>query len=81
MTHLMESVIEMPPALIVLLLQRQRQKGGRLTEAEVLQVRNEALCAMLTTSARHALDCRRGYRDLDPQDVWHEWQALNGHAP
>ncbi|MDW3687818.1 hypothetical protein RA280_40040 [Cupriavidus sp. CV2] len=45
MTHLMEPVIAMPPALIVLLLLRQQQKGGQLTETEVLQVRDEALCA------------------------------------
>ncbi|MBL1074223.1 hypothetical protein JK358_07420 [Nocardia sp. 2] len=61
------------PALIALLIRREDDKGAALTEDEVLDVRNKALCMMMPLSDQRALARSRGYRDIDPDYVWQEW--------
>jgi len=64
------------PALALLLRQAEQAKGSPLTRAEVLQVRDKGVCMMLRPSAALELEEKRGFRDIDPEDCWEDWQAL-----
>lgn len=64
------------PALAHLLRQAEQTKDSPLTRAEVLQVRDKGACVMLRTSAALELEEKRGFRDIDPENCWEEWQAL-----
>jgi hypothetical protein len=64
------------PALAHLLRQAEQAKGSPLTRAEALQVRDKGTCMMLRAEAALALEDKRGFRDIDPEDCWEEWQAL-----
>lgn len=68
-------VPEFIPALIVVLTHAEQQKGAPLTEAEVLEIRDNATCMMSPRSMAQAMAEKRGYADLDPENVWAEWQA------
>ena len=62
------------PALIVLLTAREREKGADLTDAEVLDIRDNGHCVMLPESRAIELDEERGYNDLDPEDCVEQWR-------
>lgn len=64
------------PALALLLRQAEQAKGSPLTRAEVLQTRDKGACMMLRASAVLELDDKRGFRDIDPENCWEEWQEL-----
>ena len=64
------------PALAHLLRQAEQAKGSPLTRAEVLGVRDKGVCVLLRASAALALEDKRGFRDIDPEHCWEEWQAL-----
>lgn len=68
------------PALGSLLLSLEERKGSPLTEDEVKDARDKAVCVMLRLSASKQLDEKRGYRDLDPENVWLEWLAFRTEA-
>jgi hypothetical protein len=68
------------PALGVLLLNLEKQKGGALSEVEVLEARGNAVCMMLPMSMKVQMDEKRGYRDIDPENVWVEWQEFRAEA-
>ena len=72
-THLVATPV---PALVDLLTLKEREKGSALTEAEVVEIRDKAVCMMLPVSERIAMDQARGYADLDPKNVWEQWQAV-----
>lgn len=61
------------PALGEILWMLEQQKGSALTREEVLQARDTAVCIMLPLSKKEALDERRGFRDIDPENCWEEW--------
>lgn len=63
------------PALIAVLIHLERERGGTLTETEVITARDEAVCTMLPLREQRALDESRGYRDIDPANIWQEWCA------
>ena len=67
------------PALLFHLIQRHRDLGRDLTEAEVLETRDGAPCMMLPVSGKPKLDKGRGYRDIDPKNVWVEWVEFMAH--
>ncbi len=71
-----ELVITPIPALIDLLSIKEREKGSPLTEAEVLEIRDTAVCIALSRARRIAMDEARGYADLDPGSIWEQWQAV-----
>jgi hypothetical protein len=76
-----EPLVPVPiPALRELLLNLERQKGAPLTEAEVLKARDGAICMMMRLSHKQALDEKRGYRDINPANVWAEWLAIRGET-
>ena len=61
------------PALCILLLNMEKQKGSDLTEHEVIEARNNCVCIMLPRSAKESTEEKRGYRDLNLEDVWQDW--------
>jgi hypothetical protein len=69
-----EPLVPVPiPALGVLLLNLEKKKGEALTEAEVLDARDKAVCMMMRLSQKQALDEKRGYSDINPENAWAEW--------
>ena len=64
------------PALSMLLLNLERSKGAPLTEIEALAARDKAVCMMLPLSKKRLMDEKRGYLDINPENVWAEWQVL-----
>lgn len=66
--------------LVMLLVARERQKGSPLTEAEVLEVRDEAACTQMPLSQAErfyaALDAQLPIPRLAPERVWEQWQAV-----
>jgi hypothetical protein len=71
-----EVVIVFMPALAPLLLRAEHLKGGPLTEDEVCRIRDNAFCLTTTPESAAAIDAERGYRDIDPENAWQEWQQL-----
>lgn len=63
------------PPLVSLLAHAEAQKGSPLTEAEVLQIRDQSVCMMMAVDRARELEERRG-PDLDPQNYWAEWQRV-----
>ena len=63
----------MPP-LVTILAQHERQKGSPLTEDEVLAIRGKSVVMMMRQSIAEQMAQKRGYRDIDPQACWQEWQ-------
>jgi hypothetical protein len=65
--------------LVVLLAGRERQKGSALTEAEVLEVRDNAACMRMPLSQAEkfyaSLDAQMPIPRLNPERIWEEWQA------
>jgi hypothetical protein len=61
---------------VTVLVALERQKGSPLTELEVLKARDGAICMSMRISAAREMAEKRGYRDLDPRNVWAEWQAF-----
>lgn len=71
-----ELVLTPIPALVAILLNKEREKGSPLTENEVLEIRDNAVCMMLPISARDKMEESRGYPDLNPEYVWEQWQEV-----
>lgn len=71
-----EDLVPTPiPALIAILLNKEREKGSPLTEAEVIEIRDNAICMMLPASVKMQMEESRGYPDLNPEYVWEQWQT------
>ncbi|MEM1195587.1 MAG: hypothetical protein AAGH57_05740 [Pseudomonadota bacterium] len=70
--------VPIPPLIDVLLI-KEREKmeevGAPLTETEVLTIRDNVVCMALPRSVHVQLIQGRGYCDIDPDNVWAEWQA------
>ena len=64
------------PALVTLLIHAERLKGSSLTEQEVLAIRDQGICMMMRVEHAEALAEKRGYDDLDPENVWADWQVV-----
>ncbi|MEO0591015.1 MAG: hypothetical protein AAFZ11_10700 [Pseudomonadota bacterium] len=62
------------PALVAILHAQEREKGEPLIEAEVLQIRDTAACMALPRDVHQQMIEKRGYYDIDPENVWEEWQ-------
>jgi hypothetical protein len=66
-------VITPMPPLVVLLVHLEKEKGAPLTEAEVIEARDKAVCVALPAARADAIAQARGYRDLDLENVWADW--------
>jgi hypothetical protein len=64
------------PALVEVLAHEEANKGEPLTEEEVLAIRDQAVSITLKYSQAQAMESKRGYPDIDPDNVWKEWQAV-----
>ncbi|MFV0569227.1 MAG: hypothetical protein ACK5NJ_11700 [Citrobacter portucalensis] len=63
------------PALIVVLIDKEQDMGRELTRDEVESIRDDATAIRLPAEAAEGIIRERGYRDIDPENVWREWQA------
>jgi hypothetical protein len=68
-------IITHTPSLVATLLNKERAKGSPLTREEVESIRDEAPARALTPEQRAAVDEKRGYDDIDPEDAWADWQS------
>lgn len=64
------------PALVAVLLGHERRKGSPLTEREVLAIRDRAECMAMPRDVAVEVARRRGYDDIDPENVWADWNAV-----
>ncbi len=74
------------PALGLILAQAEKLKGSRLTEEEVLAVRDKAVCIMMPPDRAREFAATRP-RDVHPDSCWPDWNRLriqytgNGFLP
>ena len=52
----------------------EHKKGEPLAKDEVLSLRDRATCIMMEADDARKMDDSRGYRDVDPENCWHDWQ-------
>ncbi len=72
-----DHLVMMPmPALVAVLLNRERQKGAPLTEAEVFEIRETAECVMVPHDIVSYISHERGYEDIRPEHAWEDWNAV-----
>jgi len=64
------------PALVTILLKAEKEKGGPLTEEEVISIRDSSTCMAVKFSDALKMDDERGYSDIVAEDVWNEWQGI-----
>lgn len=75
------------PLLGQMLALGEEQKGSRLTEKEVIAIRDKAPCIMVPSEVARALEEKRGFRDVNPENCWADWNQLrveftgNGYLP
>lgn len=75
------------PPLATLLAKAESVKGSRLTESEVLRIRDRAICMMIAPEQAAKMSESRGYRDVEPENCWADWHRLrveqtgNGYLP
>ncbi len=75
MTELRLMTVCVPP-LISVLQEREKQKGASLTETEVLEARDKANWIAVPDDVVMTIIRKRGFSDIDPDDVWQEWQQV-----
>lgn len=62
------------PSLFDLLVCAEKKKGAPLTRDEVLSVRDTATVVMMHKDRAEEMTRSRVVDDLDPDNVWDEWQ-------
>lgn len=71
-----ELIITPVPALVAVLLAKEKEKGAPLTEAEVEEITDKAECIAMPPHARRKVDESRGYQDIGPERAWEQWQEV-----
>ena len=61
------------PALVVVLLSKERETGRELTQQEVEAILDSATAIRVPVDVAKEMIKERGYLDIDPEDVWEEW--------
>ena len=74
MSNSEELVIYCVPSLVATLLNREQAKGTPLTEEEVIQIRDTSPAIALRPETAREMDTKRGYKDIDPDYCWEQWQ-------
>jgi hypothetical protein len=69
-----ELVIYPIPSLVATLLNREQAKGSPLTQAEVIEIRDSCTSVALPIAVAEKMDSERGYKDIDPEQCWEQWQ-------
>ncbi|PMU18946.1 MULTISPECIES: hypothetical protein [unclassified Pseudomonas] len=67
------------PALVAVLTAAENSKGSPLTEAEVCDIRDRAVCITLPFSVALDMERERGYPDIVAENCWSEWQSRKCH--
>jgi len=67
-------IITHVPSLVATLLNKEKAKGKPLTQNEVESIRDNAPAVAMTQEQRASVDKGREYLDIDPENVWREWQ-------
>lgn len=67
------------PALVAVLTAAEDRKGSPLTEAEVCNIRDQAICITLPFSVALDMERERGYPDIVAENCWSEWQSRKCH--
>jgi hypothetical protein len=62
------------PALVAVLRAAEERKGSPLTEAEVCNIRDQAVCITLPFSIALDMEKERGYPDIASENCWNEWK-------
>ena len=70
-----DTILVIIPALVAQLLRAEQEKGTPLTEAEVLEIRDQSECVAMHRDDLPQLIEKRGYQDIDPERCWEQWQA------
>ncbi|HDX4047830.1 TPA: hypothetical protein ROG05_000170 [Enterobacter soli] len=61
------------PALVAILVAKERETGRALTQQEVESIRDEATGINLPDDVAESMAVERGYEDIDHENVWREW--------
>ena len=64
------------PSLSAILLAAEKKKGSPLSKEEVLNIRDNSTTIMTPKSMIKSMAEQRGYKDVDPENCWNEWQLL-----
>jgi hypothetical protein len=71
-----ELVFVFMPSLVANLISKEREKGFPLTESEVIAIRDGAHVVASPMDVAEKVTEQRGYDDIDPENVWTEWQEF-----
>ena len=69
-------VIVPVPSLVATLLCAEKDKGSPLTEPEVVAIRDGCPSIVLSEQVAAEVTAKRGYDDIDPDNVWEAWLAV-----
>lgn len=64
------------PSLAALLRASEKQRGRQLLEKEVYAIRDSATVTMVSREKAEEMERKRGYKDINPENCWAEWQEL-----
>ncbi len=64
------------PSLSAVLANKEQAKGRPLTYEEVLETRDTATCMAMSEEEAKKVEEKRGYKDIDPANIWQEWQRV-----
>ena len=64
------------PSLVSTLLRAEQDKGSPLTQSEVLSIRENCPSIAMPVDVAAKVAESRGYDDIDPENVWKEWQSI-----
>jgi len=64
------------PSLSAILVNAEDEKGSPLEYDEVITIRDKSTCIMMESADAKKMDESRGYVDVDPENLWYDWQIL-----
>lgn len=74
MSEMNEDLVLVPiPSLIAILVNAAHTKGKDLTQAEVLEIRDNCVCIAMPKSTVENFEKKRGYQDINPEFAWEQW--------
>lgn len=65
------SKIVFVPALVAILVAKEKEKGSPLTQDEVEKYRDISTCISVDSAVD--IEKSRNYEDIDPENVWDNW--------
>lgn len=63
------------PALVLVLLNKEKEKDSPLTHEEVESIRDSSVCMSMRLSIAKKMEKERGFPDLNPENCWEEWST------